>query len=87
MIGIKETMDVLKVPGVVADALIAAKADGRLDWMDAAKGVPVAAALKEAWTGADHIDDELADVSREELVLMIKAGAENVVKLVLALTA
>lgn len=87
MTGINETLDVLKVLAVLADQLMAARADGRIDLMDVAKGVPVVAALKEAWTGSDHIDEELADLSREELVALVKVGVENGVKLVLAITA
>ncbi len=87
MTGIKESLDVLKVPAVVADALLAAKADGQLDAMDAMRALPVVQALKDAWTGSDQLDDELKELSKEELVVLVKAGADSTVKLVLALLA
>mgnify|MGYP001607184090 CR=1 FL=1 len=66
MAGIKETPEAIALIGKTADAIIAAKADGSIDWKDLVKLGPVIVAMKAAVDGGNLIPEELKDLDAAE---------------------
>lgn len=56
----KETREVIQLVNVLARAMKEAKADGKINVLDAPKIIPVLVALKAAIDGADKIKGEIA---------------------------
>jgi len=56
----KETREVIQLVNVLAKAMKDAKADGKINVLDAPKLVPVLVALKAAVDGSDKIKGEIA---------------------------
>lgn len=59
----KETQDVIQLVRVLASAMSAAKADGKIDIFDVPKVAPVILALKAAVDGSDKIKGEIKAAS------------------------
>ena len=60
---LKETQEFLELLDVLGTAIEEIKADGKLDWRDAPKILPVLGALRTAVMGADKIIGELREIS------------------------
>ncbi len=82
MAGIKETLEVVALVDKSADMIIAAKADGSIDWKDLAKLGPVIAALKAAVDGGNLLVVELKDLDAAETEALFAATTAAVTKLV-----
>jgi len=65
----KETREVIQLVRVLAKAMKDAKADGRIDILDAPKIIPVLVALKAAIDGSDKIAAEIK-ASGDDLATM-----------------
>jgi len=85
MAGIKETLEVVALVDKTADLVMAAKADGSIDWRDLPKLGPEVAALKDALAGAQGIAAELADLDKDEVIKLYEASAAAVFKLAKAI--
>lgn len=83
--GITETMEVIGLVKNIAESIKNAKADGKLDIFDAMKAFTLAPEIMAAISGADKIDDEIADLNGEEKDLLLAELKECVFKLVEAL--
>lgn len=86
MTGIEETKDVIEFVKDLATVIGEAKADGRLDILDAVKALKLAPSLTAAIKGADQIRAELSDLSGEEKDQLLTGLKEAIFKLVEALT-
>ena len=60
---LKETQEFLELLDVLGTAIAEIKEDGKLDWRDAPKILPVLGALRTAVMGADKITGELREIS------------------------
>lgn len=60
---VKETQEFIELLDVLGNAIFEAKEDGKVDWRDAPKILPVLGALRTAVLGADKIMGELKEIS------------------------
>jgi hypothetical protein len=60
---VKETQEFIELLDVLGNAILEAKEDGKVDWKDAPKILPVLGALRTAVLGADKIVGELKEIS------------------------
>jgi hypothetical protein len=60
---VKETQEFIELLDVLGSAILEAKEDGKVDWKDAPKILPVLGALRTAVMGADKIVGELKEIS------------------------
>ena len=80
MAGVKNTLELIDLVGVVSADIVAAKADGAITWFDLPKFSDVPGALNAAIDGADQIVSELKDLDKQEgqiLVLRLLAAAND----------
>lgn len=78
----KEATELLQLGEALASALVEAKKDGDIDWMDLPKFAPVIGKAKAAIEGGDKIDDEFKAASAEQLA----AFSQRALQLLLTLT-
>lgn len=67
MEGTVESKEVVAAFRALADALVAAKEDGKIDFFDLPKFIKVLVAFKDAVGSAEKVPMELKDLSSEEL--------------------
>lgn len=88
MVGIKETEDGIKLIEVIADAVLAAKANGVVSLLDDAdEFLPVLRAGIEAARGSAGIAAELKELDGTEVSQLVEDTAKAVAKLVAAVMA
>ncbi len=85
MAGIKETLEAVGLIEKVADAIVAAKADGSIDWRDLAKLGPVVVAIKAAVDGGNLLPGEFKDLDAAETEQVFNATVSAAGKLVAAI--
>ena len=61
---VKETEEFIELLDVLGDAILEAKEDGKIDWRDAPKILPVLGALRTAIIGSNAIIGELREISQ-----------------------
>lgn len=66
MAGIKETKEVLVFGLNVQKGVVAAQADGQVNWMDFGHLLPVVQSASSAYNGINRIKAELLDIDDEE---------------------
>jgi hypothetical protein len=77
-VGIKESLELVDLILVIAEAISESKKDGDLDWFDIPKFAPVILAARKAIQDSDKIQLELNDLSPDECKMIamesLKAG-------------
>ncbi len=86
---VKETQEFIELLDVLGSAILEAKEDGKLDWRDAPKILPVLGALRTAVMGADKIVGELREISESPALsnLVLNQALEASLKLARAVIA
>jgi hypothetical protein len=86
---VKETQEFIELLDVLGSAILEAKEDGKLDWRDAPKILPVLGALRTAVMGADKIVGELREISESPALsnLVLNQALEASLKLARAVLA
>ena len=82
MADLKETLEVLEAVDALANAIVAAKADGKVDWKDIPKLAHVLSAGKKALDGSSNIKIELADLDENEITEIIDKAFTSISLLV-----
>lgn len=84
MSGIQQTQELLALLPVLAEQLKKALADGQLNVFDIPKFFPVIASARLAFEGARDIPEELKDLTRDELLVVLQQAWDGVAALVSA---
>lgn len=86
---VKETQEFIELLDVLGSAILEAKEDGKVDWKDAPKILPVLGALRTAVMGADKIMGELKEISESPAMsnLVLNQALEASLKLARAVLA
>ena len=83
-IGTKETEELIALIQAAADAIKAAKADGEINWRDIPKVGGVLVALKKAVQGNDKVPDELKNLTREEMEMLLTKSMAAIIAMIQA---
>lgn len=81
---LKEATDLLVLGEDLAKAIVAAKADGHVDWMDAPKFAGLIPDARAAIDGGNMVPGEFSTATREELVAYAERAFAMGVSLVAA---
>lgn len=84
-VGIKQSLEVIALVDETADLIVAAKADGTINWKDLKLLGSAVVSLREALAGAQTIPQELDDLNKDEVIELYKAASSAVLKLALAI--
>lgn len=86
---IKETQEFIELLDVLGDAIIDAKQDGKVDWKDLPKIVPVLGQMRLAAVGADKIMQEMQEISESPAMtqLVLQQTLDAALKLARAVIA
>ena len=68
---VDNTRKVLALVQIIADTLKAVVADGKVDWQDLPRLVPILAKVKPALDGAQLVGDELKNMSDADIQLVV----------------
>lgn len=69
---VDNTRKVLALVQIIADTLKLVVADGKVDWQDLPRLVPILAKLKPALDGAPFVGDELKNLSDDDIQLLVQ---------------
>lgn len=72
--GISDIVDLFNLADAAIDALVAAKADGEIDWKDLPKVIKLYDELKAALAGLENVPDQIKDVDGKELEVIAGRG-------------
>lgn len=81
----KETGEVITMLDDLANAIVAAKADGHVDWMDLPKFAPVVLDARAAVEGGDLIPAEIKSMTGEQAQALAEKAIMAAMKLVAAI--
>lgn len=73
----KETKELLALGIALANGVAAALEDGKVDWKDALKLVPVAKRIKDGLAGLENIDDEIQEMSDDDSAELVAWAREE----------
>lgn len=79
---VKNTKELLHFVMVVADAMKESNKDGKINFFDIPKLIPIVPALRQAVDGAKLVPEELKDMDPVEAADLAKMMSEALVKIV-----